>query len=68
MMQTRLLKRLQEKERWQLYHLYEQYRKIYEYFDDWIVIKSDNTYTDIEKIISRKKENKHMETIQWNQE
>ena len=51
-----------------LYHLYEQYRKIYEYFDDWIVIKSDNTYTDIEKIILRKKENKHMETIQWNQE
>ena len=40
----------------------------YEYFDDWIVIKSDNTYTDIEKIILRKKENKHMETIQWNQE
>lgn len=33
-----------------LYHLYEQYRKIYEYFDDWIVIKSDNTYTDIEKL------------------
>ena len=36
-------------------NLYSKYKAIYQYFDDWIVIKTDENYEDITEIIAKKK-------------
>ena len=38
---------------------YHNYRQLFDYFDDWIVIDSDM------KIKCRKNEDNHIETIEW---
>lgn len=48
-----------------LYGLYDKYRKIYEYFDDWILIKTDAECTRITEIIMKKKSDTHVETNLW---
>lgn len=35
--------------------LYKNYKRIYEYFDDWILIEANEDYTDIEDTIVKKK-------------
>ena len=45
---------------------YDQYRKIYKYFDDWAVVKTDNEYKCItEFLIKPKQKGKRIETIDW---
>lgn len=44
---------------------YDNYKKIYEYFDDWILLKTDEANTTITDIIVKKKEEKHIETCNW---
>ena len=46
-------------------NLYSKYKAIYQYFDDWIVIKTDENYEDITEIIAKKKEKHHIETNVW---
>lgn len=46
-------------------NLYSKYKVIYQYFDDWIVIKTDGNYEDIIEIIVKKKEKHHIETNVW---
>ena len=53
------------KDRRALYVLYDKYRKIHDYFDDWILVKANSNYTKIDQIIMRKKENAHIETCEW---
>ncbi len=48
-----------------LYDLADKYNKIYKYFDEWIVVKANADNTEIEQIIMRKKEDKHVETCEW---
>ncbi len=43
----------------------KEYRKIYEYFDEWVVIKTNENETVVKKIVLRKKEEKHVETCEW---
>lgn len=45
--------------------LYDHYKRIYEYFDDWILIKTNDENTDITEIVLKRKGEKHLETIQW---
>lgn len=45
--------------------LYKNYKRIYEYFDDWILIEANEDYTDIEDIIVKKKSENHIETCEW---
>lgn len=44
---------------------YNKYRKIYNYFDDWILIKTNADNTEIADIILRKKGKEHIETYKW---
>lgn len=41
---------------------YRQYKKIYDYFDNWILIKTNAESTDI---IVKKKTEEHLETCEW---
>ena len=41
---------------------YRQYKKIYDYFDNWILIKTNAESTDI---IVKKKMEEHLETCEW---
>lgn len=41
---------------------YRQYKKIYDYFDNWILIKTNAERTDI---IVKKKTEEHLETCEW---
>lgn len=44
---------------------YDNYKKIYEYFDDWILLKTNDTNTTIIDIIVKKREENHIETCNW---
>lgn len=45
-----------------LYNLYRKYRDIYDYFDDWILVKSNANHTEISEIVVKKKTDLHVET------
>lgn len=44
---------------------YHKYRKIYDYFDDWILIKTNEENTEITDIVVKKRGEKHVETCEW---
>ena len=44
---------------------YDKYRKIFKYFDDWILIKTNNDDTEITDIVVKKKSDDHIETCEW---
>lgn len=48
-----------------MYKLFEKHHQIFAYFDDWVLIKTDDAYRDITEIIVKKKEEKHIETCEW---
>ena len=52
-------------ERSGIYTLFDKYSRIYKYFDDWIVVKSDAEYKNMTEIIVKKSENVHVETCFW---
>lgn len=45
--------------------LWDHHRKIFDYFDDWVVVVPNEDNTAVQDILMRKKEEKHMETIYW---
>ena len=47
------------------YDLCDKYQDIYKYFDDWILVKANSDYTDIQEIIMQKKSVVHVETCMW---
>lgn len=48
-----------------LYDLYREYKPIYEYFDDWIVIKFNGECETGKNIVLKKKSENHVETCYW---
>lgn len=44
---------------------YDKYRKVFKYFDDWVLIKANRNYTKITEIVVKKKNSKHIETCEW---
>ena len=48
-----------------MYKLFEKHHQIFAYFDDWVLIKTDDAYKDVTEIIVKKKEEKHIETCEW---
>lgn len=48
-----------------LYKLYNNYRVVFDYFDDWILIKANNEYTELDEIIMHKNTDVHVETNTW---
>ena len=53
------------KEDYPLYQLCDRHRSIFDCFDDWVLIRPDESGTNIGEIILRPKEEPHMETIYW---
>ena len=45
--------------------LYHHYHKIYDYFDPWVVVKTDDSFHEITGFHLKKKTNEHIETIHW---
>lgn len=54
-------------DRFPIGYLFDNHRKIFSYFDDWIVVKCDEEYKDITSIIMKKHEDQHIETIYWSE-
>ncbi|MBR1853004.1 MAG: hypothetical protein IJ794_07665 [Lachnospiraceae bacterium] len=49
-----------------LYYLWEHYRKIYEYFDDWVVVRATKDLKEISEILMHRKcAEGRLETIDW---
>lgn len=48
--------------------IFNEYTKIFRYFDDWVLITSDETGKEVGGIMMRKKEEKHLETFLWEKE
>lgn len=48
-----------------IYDLFDKYKKVFSYFDDWILIMSDDKNENVGEIILKKKETMHIETIEW---
>lgn len=48
-----------------MYKLFDKYHNIFDYFDDWVLIKADDKCENISEIIVRKEEEKHIETCEW---
>ena len=48
-----------------MYFLYDRFYRIWKYFDDWILIKTNEDDTKITDIIIKKKEEVHTETNAW---
>lgn len=44
---------------------YNKYKKIFSYFDDWVLIKTNDASTEISEIIVKKKSETHVETNEW---
>ena len=47
------------------YYLYDHSRKIFDQFDDWAVIRTDEDGSQITDVVMRLQEEKHEETINW---
>ncbi|MBQ9200335.1 MAG: hypothetical protein IJ141_09180 [Lachnospiraceae bacterium] len=43
----------------------EKYYDVINYFDNWVLIKTDDTNSSINKIVLKKKGDKHIETSNW---
>lgn len=48
-----------------MYDFFRRYREVFEYFDDWVVVKGANQNQDIGEIIVRKQAKEHIETCEW---
>ena len=55
-------------EEFPIHELYDHYNKVFSYFDDWVVIKTDKDNLEIIEIIMRKKAEDHIETCLWGSE
>lgn len=54
-----------ESSRWPITEFYDRHRKLFDYFDDWVLIKSNKDGTEISEIVLKPKKEKHIETIYW---
>ncbi len=48
-----------------VHEFYRQYKKIYDYFDAWVLIKANEENTENTDIIVKKKTEEHIETCEW---
>lgn len=55
---------LQQKD-YPLCHLYDHHKEIFSYFDNWILVCTEDEDKRIARYILRKKTEKHIETIAW---
>ena len=44
---------------------FKRYGRLFRYFDDWVVIKTNEDDTEISDIVLKKREAKHIETCYW---
>ena len=48
-----------------IYDLYCKYSTIFHYFDDWVVVKTDDSLHQVTGFILKKNSDHHIETIHW---
>ena len=62
-----IMKTIREKESGLLnmYRFFEKYRNVFTYFDDWILVKADEEYSEVTEIIVKEKGVAHIETNLW---
>ena len=48
-----------------MYTFFDRYEKIFAYFDDWVLIKTNEDDTEITDIIVKKRAKTHIETCEW---
>lgn len=50
-----------------VYRLFDWYKPVFDYFDDWIVVRATEDGAEVKEIVMRKKEKPHVETIFWDE-
>ncbi|MBE6909223.1 MAG: hypothetical protein E7474_06590 [Ruminococcaceae bacterium] len=48
-----------------IYDLFESHKSIFEYFDDWVLCRTDAEYTKITEFVMKPHTETHIETINW---
>lgn len=61
----KFISRIKADEEFDTYDFFHEYNEIFEYFDDWILVKTNKTNKKITDFILKKKTKKHIETINW---
>lgn len=54
-----------KRERWLLHAFWKKHRKVFDCFDDWVLVNADESGKNVGEIILRPKEETHIETINW---
>lgn len=60
-----IIEGIYKKGRLSMYSFFDHYEKIFNYFDDWVLIKTDADDIEVTDIIVKKKEVAHAETYSW---
>lgn len=48
-----------------LYEFADIYGQLCDYFDNWVIVNSEKSYSDVEKFTLHTKETEHIETLNW---
>lgn len=59
------ISQIDDDETFDIYKFFEDYNDVFEYFDDWILVKTDKNDKRIIGYIVKKNSKKHIETINW---
>ena len=52
-------------ERWPMQEFWRKHRAVYDCFDDWVVIRPDESGKNVGEILLKPKQEPHIETIHW---
>lgn len=52
-------------DRWPIHALWEKHRPVFDCFDDWALVRADESGRAVGEILLRPKEEPHVETIHW---
>lgn len=53
------------KDDYPVYKMFDKYRWLFDYFDDWIVVECDSNFKDVTGFKMKSKQETHIETIYW---
>lgn len=53
------------KDDWPVHKLFDDFKWLFKFFDDWVVVKPDSEYKKVSRFIVKEKTEKHIETCYW---
>lgn len=50
------------------YKLFDKYESVFDYFDDWVVVRATEDGYVVREIVLKKKGKPHLETVFWDEQ